>query len=132
MQKCLAEIVRHVKDPRVKDAFLSITGVEVTPDLKYAKVFYSSLYGEEKEVAAGLKAATGYIRRELAGSMNLRITPELTFVRDRSLAYGAHISTLLNQITYASEDQEDSEGSAGSAGSEDGANGNSPDEETEE
>lgn len=129
MQKCLAEILRHVKDPRVKDAFLSITGVEVTPDLKYAKVFYSSLYGEEKEVAAGLKAATGYIRRELAGSMNLRITPELTFVRDRSLAYGAHISTLLNQITYAPEDKEDSEGREGS---EDGADGNSPDEETEE
>lgn len=96
--KEIAGILREVKDPRVRDAFVSITGAEVTPDLKYAKIYYSSLKGDEKELRRGLKAASVFMRGALAKRMNLRITPELTFVRDTSLEYGAHISSLLNKI----------------------------------
>ena len=97
MCKELASAVRLVKDPRVADAFVSITGAEVTPDLKYAKIFFSVLNGDPKEIAKGLKSSAGFLRREIAQRMNLRITPELSFVYDESITYGAHISKLLNQ-----------------------------------
>ena len=58
VQKVLAEILREVKDPRVSDAFISVTGVEVTADLKYAKAYYSALSGDPKEVAKGLRSST--------------------------------------------------------------------------
>ena len=103
MQRAMAEILRSVKDPRVSEAFISVTGAEVTPDLKYAKVYYSALgmksAEDKKEIAKGLKAATGFIRRELAHSLNLRITPELTFLPDTSIAYGAHILEVLRDPT---------------------------------
>ena len=109
MQRAVAEIIRDVKDPRVSGAFISITGAEVTPDLKYAKIFFSALGVTEneakKEIAKGLKSSAGYIRRQIAQKLNLRITPELTFVEDTSIKYGAHISELLNGITF-SEDEE--------------------------
>ena len=70
-----AAILREVKDPRVKDAFVSVTGAEVTADLKYAKIYYSALRGDEKELVKGLRAAAPFIRSELAHRMNLRITP---------------------------------------------------------
>lgn len=98
VQKEMASILREVKDPRVKDAFVSITGAEVTADLKYAKIFYSALRGDEKELSRGLKSSATFIRGELARRLNLRITPELTFVRDSSLQHGAHIASLLHQI----------------------------------
>ena len=98
MVKEVAQVLREVKDPRVRDAFVSITGAEVTPDLKYAKIYYSALSGDDKEIGRGLKAASAFIRGALARRMNLRITPELTFIRDTSIAYGAHISSLLNKI----------------------------------
>ena len=106
LMKETAMILRDVKDPRVSGAFISVTGAEVTADLKYAKIWYSAMQGDKKEVAQGLKAATGFIRRQLAERMNLRITPELTFVPDTSIAYGAHISDLLSKITYAPETEE--------------------------
>ena len=106
MMKETAMILREVKDPRVSGAFISVTGAEVTADLKYAKIWYSAMQGDKKEVAQGLKAATGFIRRQLAERMNLRITPELTFLPDTSIAYGAHISDLLSKITYAPETEE--------------------------
>ena len=98
MQKEMMVILRHVKDPRVQNAFVSVTAVDCTPDLKYAKIYYSALQGDDKELAKGLKAASGFIRRELAQSLNLRITPELTFLRDSSLTYGAHIASILNNL----------------------------------
>lgn len=96
--KEVAQILREVKDPRVRNAFVSVTGAEVTPDLKYAKIYYSFLNGDEKELRRGLKAAAVFIRGGLAKRMNLRITPELTFVRDTSLEYGAHINKLLVKV----------------------------------
>ena len=114
VQKVLAEIVRDVKDPRVSNAFISITGADVTPDLKYAKIYYSALRGDKKEVKAGLRSSAGYMRRMLAQSMNLRATPELTFVEDESIQHGAHIASLLNSITITKpEDGEDDENSEG-------------------
>ncbi|MBQ9783272.1 MAG: 30S ribosome-binding factor RbfA [Clostridia bacterium] len=107
MQKELAMVLREVKDPRVKDAFISITAVDVTPDLKYAKVYYSAMNGDKKEVAKGLKSSAGYIRRQLAQRLNLRMTPELTFYEDHSIAHGAHISKLLESIEFAPEVEEE-------------------------
>ena len=115
MQRAMAEILRSVKDPRVSEAFISVTGAEVTPDLKYAKVFYSALGAStpeaKKEIAKGLKSSAGYIRRQVAQKLNLRITPEITFVEDTSITYGAHIAELLNGITFsddqASEENDD-------------------------
>ena len=109
MQKELAMILREVKDPRVADAFISVTGCEVTGDLKYAKVYYSAMMGDQKEVAKGLKSSAGYIRRELARRLNLRMTPELTFYEDHSIAHGAHISKLLNGIEISEEEPEEGE-----------------------
>ena len=105
VQKELAMLLREVKDPRVSDAFISITAVDVTPDLKYAKVYYSAMQGDKKEVAKGLKSSAGYIRRQLAQRLNLRMTPELTFYEDHSIAHGAHISKLLNSIEFAPENE---------------------------
>lgn len=108
VQRELASILRDVKDPRVSGAFVSITAVDVTPDLKFAKIYYSSLMGDKKELARGLCAASGFIRSQIAQRLNLRITPELTFILDDSVAHGAHISKLLNSITF-SEDFEENE-----------------------
>ena len=103
VRKALSEILREVKDPRVSSAFISITGADVTPDLKFAKIYYSLLGADgnaekEKKVAEGLKSSNGYIRRALARAVDLRQTPELTFILDRSGANGAHISSLLHTV----------------------------------
>lgn len=110
MRREMMDILRKVKDPRVQDAFVSVTAVDCTADLKYAKIYYSALRGDEKELAKGLKAATGFIRRELAAGLNLRITPELTFVRDSSITYGAHISSILNTLDISDEEEQTGDG----------------------
>ncbi len=95
--KALSVIVREVKDPRVSGAFVSITGAEVTPDLKFAKIYFSTM-SDVKEVKRGLESATGFIRKRLSETLRLRITPELKFYEDSSMEYGANISRLLNMI----------------------------------
>ena len=107
IQKEMTFILRKVKDPRVSDAFVSVTSADCTADLKYAKIYYSALTGDQKEIAKGLKAATGFIRRELARSLNLRITPELTFYNDSSISYGAHIASILEGLEISPEEPED-------------------------
>lgn len=99
----MAQILREVKDPRVRDAFVSVTAAEVTPDLKYAKIFYSHLHGDAKEVAKGLKSSSGFIRHMLSEKVDLRITPELTFIVDESIAHGAHIASLLGGLKYSDD-----------------------------
>ncbi|MBE6530663.1 MAG: 30S ribosome-binding factor RbfA [Ruminococcaceae bacterium] len=113
MQKEIAAILREVKDPRVSGAFVSVTGVEATPDLKFAKVYYSVLSGDKKEIGKGLKSSAGFIRGQLARRMNLRMTPELSFHEDNSIAYGAHISKILSgiEISEESDEVEDSDNS---------------------
>ena len=100
MVKELSVILREIKDPRVSDAFVSVTAADVTPDLKFAKVYYSAMSGDKKEVKKGLTSASGYIRKRLAETLNLRMTPELSFIADDSIEYGAHINELLNKIEF--------------------------------
>ena len=94
----VAAALREVKDPRVAKAFVSVTAADVTGDLKFAKIYYSALHGDPKEIALGLRSSSGFIRRHLASTLNLRMTPELTFIEDKSISHGAHISELLHSI----------------------------------
>ena len=110
VKKELSMILREVKDPRLSDAFISITAVDVSGDLKFAKVYYSAMQGDKKEVAKGLRSSAGFIRREIARRLNLRMTPEFTFVEDHSIAHGAHISKLLNSIEITPEEEETEDG----------------------
>ena len=98
IQRELAALLRTVKDPRVH-GLVSITHVDTTPDLRYAKVFVSVLNQQDgKEVIRGLKSAGGYLRRELGRALSLRYTPELLFQEDDSIDKGTHILKLLNDI----------------------------------
>ena len=98
--KELSNILREVKDPRVSEAFISVTAADVATDMKTARVYFSVMSGDKAEVKKGLKSAHGYIRKRLAETLNLRQTPELTFVPDDSIEYGAHINSLLNKIEF--------------------------------
>ena len=106
IQRVLSELLRNVKDPRVLQGMLSVTRVETTGDLRYAKVWIS-VYGleNEKEVRRGLKSASGWLRRELANAMTLRYTPELVFELDHSMEYGAHISSMLRDLVPAEAEE---------------------------
>ena len=95
IQKELSALIRTVKDPRVQ-GLISITRVDTTADLKYAKVYVSVLDKQDADqVVKGLKSAAGYLRRELGHALTLRATPELTFIRDDSIDHGAHILSIL-------------------------------------
>ena len=106
IQRVLSELLRSVKDPRVQQGMLNVTRVETTGDLRYAKVWIS-VYGmkDEKEFRRGLKSASGWLRRELAKSQSLRYTPELVFELDHSIEYGAHISSLLNELDIRPDEE---------------------------
>ena len=112
VQRALSQIIREdVKDPRIP-VMVSVVHCQVAPDLKSCKA-YISVLGDDQARAdcqAALKSAGGFIRRELARSLNLRITPELTFLRDTSITYGAHIASILNNLEISEEDPEESEG----------------------
>ena len=113
VQRELNDILRDVKDPRVSDALITVTAADVTPDLKFAKVYYSALGRvDEKEVNAGLRSAAGFIRGQVAKRLNLRQTPEFTFVRDRSMENGAHISMLLRSVEADLRDDDETEDDA--------------------
>ena len=108
VQKELSMIIREVKDPRIH--FLtSVTDVQVAPDLKTCKAYISVMGGEEEQqnTLAGLKTAEGYIRRELAHRVNLRNTPELTFILDDSIAYGAAMSKKIADLHVEAYDREE-------------------------
>ena len=95
IQRELASLIPNVKDPRVT-GMISVTAVETTPDLRFAKVYVSMLdKSSAREVVKGLKSAAGYLRRELGRSLNLRYTPELMFEEDNSIDHGAHILEML-------------------------------------
>ena len=98
IQREISALISTVKDPRVT-GMISITAVDTTPDLRYAKVFVSMLDKTDvQEVVKGLKSAAGYLRRQLGQALQLRYTPELTFVPDNSIEEGAHILKLLNDL----------------------------------
>ena len=108
IQKELASLIRNLKDPRVQDTMISITHVETTPDLRYAKV-YASFLQEEKasDALKGLKSASGYLRRELGRSLQLRYTPELVWALDDSITYGAKMLELINSLEVSSDDTDE-------------------------
>jgi ribosome-binding factor A len=110
IQRVLANLLRNVKDPRLKQGMLSITGVNTTSDLRYAQIYISAFsLDDEKELMKGLKSASGYLRRGLGEALNLRYTPELQFHIDKSIEQGAHISKLLNSIEKAEEEDDGTE-----------------------
>ena len=100
VQKVLAEIIRgDIKDPRISP-LTSVVAVEVAPDLKNCKA-YISVLGDAKaqeDTIKGLKSAEGYIRRELARTLNMRNTPEINFVLDQSIEYGVNMSRMIDEV----------------------------------
>ena len=102
----LTAILREVKDPRVKDCFLSVVRVEVTNDLSYCTVYVSTMEGMDRTKVAvtGLKSAAGYIRHELGRKLSLRHVPELIFKATDSIEYGAEISRKLEEIRGGEHD----------------------------
>ena len=110
IQRELSEQFRRLKDPRVSQTgMVSITRVDTTGDLRYARIYISALdKSQEKEVLKGLKSAAGFLRRELGRSLQLRYTPELQFVADDSIQHGAHILEVLREV----EQQDEARGGA--------------------
>jgi len=102
LQKEIADLVfRRVKDPRV--ANITVTGVDVTPDLKHARVFFCVMTGtaDEKakeEAGSGLDKAKGFIRQELGKRLRMRFVPQLAFHYDTSFEYGDRIERLLKDL----------------------------------
>jgi ribosome-binding factor A len=100
IRKTISSVIQNgLKDPRIP-MLTSITNVDVTKDLKYAKVFVS-VYGDETQKAKcieGLKSSAGFIRKEIGANIKMRHIPELTFELDNSIEYGLHISKILNEI----------------------------------
>lgn len=111
VQKELSKIIQNeIKDPRIAP-MTSVVAVEVAPDLKTCKAWISVL-GNEKAAAdtlAGLKSAEGYIRRQLARTINLRNTPEIRFILDQSIAYGVTMSRMIDDVVKADQDKEGNE-----------------------
>ncbi len=96
IQRELASLFRTLKDPRLQSGLVTITRVDTTGDLRYCRVSVSVLDpNTEKDVMRGLRSAAGYLRREIGHKLQLRYTPELQFVADDSIAYGAHILEVL-------------------------------------
>ena len=100
VQRALAEVIRgEIKDPRIAP-MTSVVSVEVAPDLKTCKA-YISVFGDEKaqqNTLEGLNSALGFIRSQLAQKVNLRITPQIRFIMDRSIAYGVDMSHKIDQV----------------------------------
>ena len=109
IQRELSGQLRRLKDPRVSQVgMVSITRVDTTGDLRYARVYVSVLdKSQEKEVLKGLKSAAGFLRRELGQTLQLRYTPELQFISDDSILHGAHILEVLRQVEKKDADRQD-------------------------
>ncbi len=103
----LSALLREIKDPRVQQGLISVTAAETTGDLKYCKVWLSVLgLRDQKEFMKGLRSASGWLRRELGHRLDLRNTPELTFLLDRSIEEGAHINQLLSELNLEKDGDE--------------------------
>ena len=109
IQEEVSKMVLHdIKDDRVGAGMVSITDVDVSGDLQHAKI-YVSIYGIDEaraETMAGLKSATGYVRRELGRRMRLRRTPEVVFIEDRGIERGDRMLALLNQLNQERQGKE--------------------------
>ena len=108
--RALGDIMRTVRDARLEGCVFSITRVHAAPDLSTAEIYYSYLGSKSlDDVKKGIKSANGYIRSSLSRRLNLRQTPELTFIYDRSMENGARIFELLKQVDIP-EEEDDSDG----------------------
>ena len=106
--RVLSELLREIKDPRVRQGMISVTAAEATNDLKICNVYVSVLGLEsEKELQNGLKSAAGYLRRELGSRLKLRNTPELFFHLDRSIERGAHINSIISGLDIPQEENDE-------------------------
>ena len=106
LQRELAGLLRNLKDPRVQATMISVTRVEATPDLRYAKVFVSFLdAARAPEAMKGLKSASGYLRRELGAALQLQY-PELQWQEDDSITRGAHMLELLGSLNIPKDDED--------------------------
>ncbi len=107
VQRELSRIISYeVKDPRIAP-MTSVVSVEVTPDLKQCKA-YISVLGDEKaqqDTITGLKRSAGFVRRELARSLNMRNTPEIIFILDQSIEYGVNMSKRIDSLTYSDSEE---------------------------
>ena len=104
-KQVLGEAFRTVKDPRVATAFVTVTAVRVSRDMKFAKVYFNCMDADPKEVKKGLYSAQGYLRGKLSENLDLRITPELTFEYDDSAEHGARIEALLKTLDVKSDEE---------------------------
>ncbi len=95
----LTELCRELKDPRIQKGFFTITRVEVTEDLAFAKIYVSILGDEQDELFRALKKAAGFLRSELSSRMKIRKSPELHFLIDDGAAYAQKINTILSELT---------------------------------
>ncbi len=110
IQRELSDLIRNLKDPRVQNTMISITRVETTPDLRWAKVYASFLEADRaKDALKGLKSASGYLRRELGRALQLRYTPELQWALDDSITYGAKMLELINSLDTGASDDADAD-----------------------
>ena len=110
IQRELSSLLRDLKDPRVHKTMVSVTRVETTSDLRYAKVYVSMLDKDaSKEVLKGLKSSGGYLRRELASRLRLRYTPELVWTEDHSITYGARILDILSTLDIPRDEDDGTE-----------------------
>lgn len=110
IQKELSALLRTVKDPRVQDVMISITRVETTTDLRYTRVYVSVLQEEKaKDVMAGLKSAAGFLRPKLGSNLRLRYSPEIVWVLDDSITYGAKMLKLINSLEVTHDEDADQE-----------------------
>lgn len=110
IQFAVSKLLREVKDPRVQQGMISVTRVETTGDLRYSKIWLSVLgMRDEKEFKRGLRSASGWLRRELGSALDLRYTPELVFVIDHSIEYGAHISEVIDKLDIKHDGDEEDE-----------------------
>lgn len=100
-------LLRKLKDPRL--GFLTITGVKMSPDLRHARVYFSTIGDQERVETAltGLRSATGVIRGEIGRSLDLRYCPQLAFHFDESLAFGAHIESRIRELDIQPEEEEE-------------------------
>lgn len=108
VQRELSTLInRELKDPRI-NPMTTIVAVDVAPDLKHAKIYISVLGDDQscKDTIAGLKSAAPFLRSQLAKSVNLRNTPELTFILDQSIEYGVNMSRLIDEVVKKDDVEE--------------------------
>ena len=108
LQFALSDLIRSLKDPRVQQSMVTITKVEATGDLRYAKVYISVLDKEKsKDTLKGLRSAGGFLRREISARMQLRYTPELVFEEDHAIEHGARIFDILATLDIPEDESND-------------------------